>query len=55
MKTANNILARIKRQIDVIDGELTDNHFMSDIHKVNLDIQLRTLKDLEAWILKDGR
>jgi len=51
MKTANNILAHIKGQIDAAEGGL-DNRFMSAESKAALDERLRVLRDLKRWIEK---
>ena len=52
MKTANNILAHIKGQIEAIGGEIEDNRFMTAETRRGITARLEVLKDLEKWIEK---
>jgi len=50
MKTAKEILAHIKGQIEAIGGEMEDNRFMTAETRRGITARLEVLKDLEKWI-----
>ena len=49
MKTAKEILAHIKGQIDTAEGGF-ENRFMSVETRAGITERLRVLKNLERWI-----
>ena len=52
MKTANQILAHIKGQLDAIGGEMEDNRFMTAETRRGITARMEVLKDLETRIGK---